>query len=101
MSPHPQTSLSMRPRSRFWTVCKTAIWNRVKTVVVRFTPTRYSSGSTTSTWTVVGWEQRWWCWPAAPDDFSYLVLVEFLAVADRDSEALDVVLNTFNVVGDV
>ena len=38
---------------------------------------------------------------AAPDDFSYLVLVEFLAVSDRDFEALDVVLNTFNVVGDV
>jgi len=38
---------------------------------------------------------------AAPDDFSYLVLVEFLAVTDRDFEALDVVLNTFNVVGDV
>lgn len=38
---------------------------------------------------------------ATPDDLSYLVLVQFQAVADRDFDALDVVLNTFNVIGEV
>ena len=38
---------------------------------------------------------------ATPDDLSYLVVVQFQAVADRDFDALDTVLNTFNVIGAV
>ena len=38
---------------------------------------------------------------ASPDDLSYLVLVRFQGVADRDFDALDTVLNTFNVIGAV
>ncbi len=35
---------------------------------------------------------------AYPDDGSYIIIVQFLAVADRDFTALDEVLNTFNVL---
>ena len=38
---------------------------------------------------------------ATPDDLSYLVVVQFQAVADRDFDALDTILNTFNVIGAV
>jgi hypothetical protein len=38
---------------------------------------------------------------AEPEDPSYYVVVQFQAVADRDFEALDAILNTFNVIGDV
>ena len=38
---------------------------------------------------------------AVPEDLSYLVVVQFQAVADRDFDALDTLLNTFNVIGGV
>ena len=38
---------------------------------------------------------------ARPEDRSYLVVVQFQAVADRDFDALDTVLDTFNVIGAV
>ncbi|MCZ6662836.1 MAG: S1C family serine protease [Actinobacteria bacterium] len=38
---------------------------------------------------------------ATPDDLSYVVVVQFQAVADRDFDALDAVLDTFNVIGEV
>ena len=68
---------------------------------MRFMPIRSLTASTTFIWTVVRWDPTVVVLVARPEDRSYLVVVQFQAVADRDFDALDTVLDTFNVIGAV